>query len=200
MIDTIIFDLGGVLIDWNPRHFYKDIFSDNDKMEWFLSNVCTNEWNLEQDKGRPFTDGIAMLKKCFPEHSANIDFFYSHWEQMIKGEISGSVEILKQLKEEYKIYGLTNWSSETFPIAFDRFDFLHLFDGIVVSGIEKMIKPEKEFFQLLIERYELKIESCLFIDDDKKNTNVATELGLQVIHFTDPECLKSELRALDVSL
>ena len=198
MINTIVFDFGGVLIDWNPKYVYRKIFNDDVKMKWFLSNVCTNEWNLEQDKGRPFAEGISILKKSFPEHAANIEIFYSQWEQMLKGEVPETVDILKQLKKGYKIYGLTNWSGETFPIAFKRFDFLQLFDGIVVSGNEKMIKPDKRFFQLLLDRYELKAENCVFIDDSEKNIESAIELGFHAIQFTSPEKLKQDLKFLNL--
>ncbi|MDR2282148.1 MAG: HAD family phosphatase [Sphingobacterium sp.] len=198
MINTIVFDFGGVLIDWNPRYLYKEIFKDKEEMEWFLSNVCTTEWNLEQDRGRLFSEGISLLKKSFPEHTKNIDFFHTNWEDMLKGEITGTVQILRELKEKYKVYGLTNWSAETFPIAFSRFAFLRLFDGIIVSGEEKIIKPDKEIFQLLLERYDLRAESCVFIDDSKKNIDASIHLGFYGIHFLDSDQLKLELRKIGV--
>jgi len=195
MINTIVFDFGGVLIDWNPKYVYQSMFNDDAKMDWFLSNVCTNDWNLEQDRGRSFAEGTAILRKDFPEYSDYIDTFHSKWEQMVKGEILETVMILKELKRTYKIYGLTNWSAETFPIALNRFDFLQLFDGIVVSGEEKMIKPDKQFFQLLLNRYKLKAAECIFIDDNRKNIEAAYELGFNVIHFSSPENLRAELKA-----
>jgi 2-haloacid dehalogenase len=198
MINTIVFDFGGVLIDWNPRYLYRNIFKNENETEWFLSTICTDEWNLEQDRGRSFAEGISILKKSFPEHSINIDLFHTHWEQMLKGEISGTVEILKQLKKKYKIYGLTNWSAETFPTALNRYDFLHLFDGIVVSGTEKIIKPDYQIYQLLLDRYALKAENCLFIDDNKKNIDAASELGFWGIHFKTPDLLKSTLKEISV--
>ena len=198
MIDTIVFDFGGVLVDWNPKYVYKDVFNDDDKMEWFLSNICTNEWNLEQDRGRPFAEGIALLTEKFPAYHAQINFYYSRWEQMLKGEIAETVTILKELKKKYKIFGLTNWPAETFPIALKRFDFLQLFDGIVVSGNEKMIKPDKKLFYLLLDRYNLKAETCLFIDDSKKNIEAANEIGFNSIQFTSAEDLKHKLILLKV--
>lgn len=195
-ISTVVFDFGGVLIDWSPRYVYQHVFEDESEMEWFLSHICTNDWNLEQDRGRPFAEGIAVLSQSFPEHADNIKAFHSRWEQMMKGEISGTVQLLKQLRKKYNLYGLTNWSAETFPIALDKFDFLQLFDGIVVSGTEKMIKPDKKFFQLLLDRYTLRAENCVFIDDNKTNIDSAAELGFHVVHFKNPEQLESELNAI----
>ncbi|RFS19233.1 HAD family phosphatase [Chitinophaga silvatica] len=198
MINTIVFDFGGVLIDWNPRHLYKNVFTSNQEMEQFLSDICNDEWNLQQDKGRSFSEGISLLKNKYPAHSKNIELFYSQWEEMLNGEISGTVEILKQLKSQYKVYGLTNWSSETFPIALEKFPFLGLFDGIVVSGDEKMIKPDQKFYQLLLERYNLNAANCVFIDDNIKNVNAALTLGFHALHFTNPDKLRSDLQMLDV--
>ncbi|SEW45545.1 HAD family hydrolase [Chitinophaga arvensicola] len=198
MINTIVFDFGGVLIDWNPRHFYKNVFSNDQEMEHFLTEVCSEAWNLQQDKGRPFAEGIALLKEKHPEHAENIALFYSSWEQMLNGEIAGTVDILRRLKSKYKIYGLTNWSSETFPVALEKFEFLKLFDGIVVSGIEKIIKPEKKLFQVLLDRYDLHSADCLFIDDNILNIKAAIDLGFHAIHFTSPEKLKTDLQALKV--
>jgi len=195
MIDTIVFDFGGVLIDWNPRYVYQHIFDDETEMEWFLSHVCTNEWNLEQDRGRPFAEGIALLSESFPEHSSHIEAYHSQWQRMLNGEIAGTVKILKQLRKTHNLYGLTNWSAETFPIALDKFDFLQLFDGIVVSGTEKMIKPNKNFFQLLLDRYALTAENCVFIDDNRANIDAAMELGFHTVHFKSPDQLASALAA-----
>lgn len=185
MIKNIVFDFGGVLLDWNPGHFYKNIFTDNEEMEWFLSNICTDEWNAEQDRGRSFEEGVSILKSEYSEHAKNIELFSSQWEKMLKGEIDGSIQILKELKEKYKIYGLTNWSAETFPIVYQKYDFFKLFDGIVVSGTEKMIKPDQQFFQLLLDRYDLKAEECLFIDDNEKNIQAALDLGFKCVHFNN---------------
>ncbi len=196
MIEAIVFDFGGVLIDWNPKYVYKKIFNDDEKMNWFLSNVCTNEWNLEQDRGRPFAEGTGILKKTFPEYSEHIDAYYNNWPQMLKGEIAETVAILKELKTKFKVYGLTNWSAETFPVALEQFSFLKLFDGIVVSGVEKMIKPDKKFFELLLNRYDIKAENCVFIDDNELNIAAANELGFHAIHFTSAESLRRELKSL----
>lgn len=192
-IDTIVFDFGGVLIDWNPRHLYKTLIDDEEKMEWFLKHICTDEWNLEQDKGRSLQSGTEILTKKFPEHKNLIEAFYGNWKQMLKGEIAETVEILHELKKKFKVYGLTNWSAETFPVALERFDFLKLFDGIVVSGDEKLIKPEKEIFHLLLKRYNLRAENCVFIDDNIKNVQSAADIGFHVIHFTSSQNLRTTL-------
>lgn len=192
-IDTIVFDFGGVLIDWNPRHMYKTILDDEEKMEWFLKHICTDEWNLEQDRGRSLKSGTEILTTQFPEHKDLIEAFYGNWEQMLNGEIKETVEILYELKKKFKLYGLTNWSAETFPVALERFEFLKVFDGIVVSGDEKLIKPDKEIFDLLLKRYNLHAENCVFIDDNVRNIQAAANIGFHAIHFTSAETLKEKL-------
>ena len=194
-INTIIFDFGGVLVDWNPRHMYNTVFSDRSEMENFLAHICTDEWNLQQDKGRTLSEGTKILQNKFPEHHGNIQLFYDRWEEMLKGEIHANVALLKELKEKYKLYGLTNWSAETFPIAINRYSFFDIFDGIVVSGVEKMIKPEEEIFHLILKRYNLKSGNCLFIDDNLKNIHTAKKMGFCTIHVQE----KTDLRA-DISL
>jgi 2-haloacid dehalogenase len=192
-IDTIVFDFGGVLVDWNPRHLYKTLLDDEEEMEWFLKNICTDEWNLEQDRGRSLKEATELLTEKFPEHKDLIEAYYGNWEQMLKGEITETVEILHKLKKKFKLYGLTNWSAETFPVALERFNFFQLFDGIVVSGHEKLIKPGKEIFELLLNRYNLKANNSLFIDDNKKNVQAAANIGFHTIHFTSAENLKEKL-------
>jgi len=197
-IDTIVFDFGGVLIDWNPRHLYKTLLDDEEKIEWFLKNICTDEWNLEQDKGRSLKAATKFLTDKFPEHKNLIEAYYGQWEQMLKGEIAETVEILHELKKKFKIYGLTNWSAETFPVALERFKFFQLFDGIVVSGDEKIIKPGKEIFYLLLKRYNLRAENCLFIDDNIKNIQAAVNIGFHAIHFISAEDLKEKLLSMKI--
>jgi 2-haloacid dehalogenase len=192
-IDTIVFDFGGVLVDWNPRHLYKTLLNDEEKIEWFLKNVCTDEWNLEQDRGRSLKAATELLTEKFPEHTDLIKAYYGNWEQMLKGEIAETVEILHALKTKFKLYGLTNWSAETFPVALERFNFFKLFDDIVVSGHEKLIKPEKEIFELLLNRYDLKAKNCVFIDDNVKNVYAAANIGFHAIHFTTAENLREKL-------
>jgi 2-haloacid dehalogenase len=200
MITTIIFDLGAVLIDWNPHYMYRTIFSDEEEMKNFLATITTSDWNEEQDAGRPLAEGTEILVKQFPEHEENIRAFYGRWEEMLGDALHDTVEIFKDLKEsgKYKIYALTNWSAETFPVALERFEFLHWFDGIVVSGAEKMRKPAPEFYQLLLARHEVKAEEALFIDDNYRNILAAEKLGIQSIHFTGAEALREKFRELNV--
>ncbi|MDN3676457.1 HAD family phosphatase [Flavobacterium paronense] len=192
-IKNIVFDFGGVLVDWNPRHLYKSHFQDTAEMESFLKNICTEEWNIEQDRGRSLSDATIELQKKFPEHSASIALFYDKWEVMLKGEIPGTVALLHQLKKTYTLYGLTNWSSETIGIAYKRFSFFKEFEGIIVSGTEKLIKPDKRIYQLLLDRYSIKAEESIFIDDNIHNVKAALELGFYAIHFENPEQLEAEL-------
>ena len=196
MINTIIFDLGAVLINWHPYHLYKKIFSDEAEMRLFIDTVCTNAWNEEQDAGRTLAEGTEMLVKQFPEQEENIRAYYGRWIEMLDGPIQGSVDIFKKLKDsgEYKIYALTNWSAETFPIAQEKFDFLNWFDGVVVSGTERLRKPFPEFYQILLDRYDVKPEEAVFIDDNFRNVEAGRKLGIDSIHFTSPENLEEELQ------
>jgi len=200
MINTIIFDLGAVLIDWNPHYMYRSVFDDEEEMKNFLATVTTSDWNEEQDAGRSLQEGTELLVKQFPEHEANILLFYARWHEMLGDAFWDTVEIFKQLKEtgKYKIYALTNWSAETFPVAFERYEFLKWFDGIVVSGAEKMRKPSPKFYQILLDRYHVKPDEALFIDDNKRNVLAAEKLGIKSIHFTSAEGLKEELISLAI--
>jgi 2-haloacid dehalogenase len=196
-IENVIFDFGGVLVEWNPRFLYRDYFQDENEMEHFLHSVCTDEWNLEQDKGRSLEEGTQLLQKKFPGFHDLIQLYYDKWEQMLNGEFPETVSILYKLKEKYKIYGLTNWSAETIDIAYKRFPFFKAFDGIVVSGEEKMVKPDKRIYHLLLDRYHLKAANTVFIDDNLMNVNAAKEIGLYAIHFKNPGKLKAELSAIN---
>ncbi|MDD2305352.1 MAG: HAD family phosphatase [Prolixibacteraceae bacterium] len=195
-VENIIFDFGGVLVDWNPRYLYRNYFQDESKMEHFLHHICTDEWNLEQDRGRPLADGTRLLLEKFPEYHSLIQLYYDQWEVMLHGDIPETVSLLYQLKEKYKIFGLTNWSAETIPIAYKRFSFFQAFDGIVVSGEEKLIKPDKKLYHLLLDRYNLKAESTIFIDDNVKNINAAEEIGLIAIHFENSSQLEAKLQSI----
>lgn len=194
-INTIIFDLGAVLIDWNPRHLYRKIFSSEEEMETFLREVCTSDWNEAQDEGRTLAAGTDLLVNNFPHHEENIRAFYGRWQEMLGGEIEGTKNILQQLKEsgQYKLYALTNWSDETFPIAQAMYDSLHWFDGVVVSGREKIRKPAAAFYQLLLNRYQVTADHALFIDDNERNVIAAREFGIDSILFKNPHQLKIEL-------
>ena len=195
MINTIIFDLGAVLIDWNPRYMYRTIFSDEAEMEKFLEEITTSDWNEEQDAGRPLAHGTELLVQQYPEHEENIRAFYGRWDEMLGEAFHETVEVFRQLKEtgKYKIYALTNWSADTLPVAAARFDFLNWFDGIVVSGAEKMRKPTPEFYHILLDRYHVKAKEALFIDDNYRNILAAEKIGINCIHFTSAEELEKEL-------
>lgn len=192
-IKNIIFDFGGVLVDWNPRYVFQKYFDNEQEMESFLKHICTDKWNAEQDRGRSLKEGTEILQKQFPEHSAMIAKFYGEWEDMLKDAIHGSVEILKELNEKYPLYGLTNWSAETIDVAYRRFPFFSLFRGIVVSGEEKLIKPDPKIYQRLLNRYHLTAQECLFIDDNAENVAAARTQGIHAVQFTNPDELKEYL-------
>jgi 2-haloacid dehalogenase len=196
-ITTIIFDLGGVLIDWNPKYVFNDSYFDSEKKrEFFFNNICTSDWNEEQDAGRSIVEATEELIKQFPDWENSIRDFYGRWTDMLGGPINGTVEIFKQLKEsgKYKSYALTNWQAGLFDIALVRYNFLHWFDGRVVSGEEKIRKPFPEFYNILLNRYNVKAEEALFIDDNLRNVKAAEELGIKSIHFQNPEQLLAQLK------
>lgn len=200
MIRNIIFDFGGVLMDWDPRYFFKNYFHDDEKMEWFLKNIATDEWNAEQDRGRSLREGTEILIKQHPDWEKEIRAYYDNWPIMLRSDIPKNVEILRRLKGKFQLFGLTNWSEETFPIALENYDFFELFEGkIVVSGKEKLIKPDKAIFEVLIQRYDLKTAESLFIDDNLKNVETAKSLGFQVVHIQPEKDLEDELRKLNVN-
>ena len=199
-INTVIFDLGGVLIDWNPRHLYRKIFKTEEEINWFLENVCTAEWNDQQDAGRSFDQATNELIHKFPDHEEAIRAWYGRWQETIGGAIPETVELLKEIKAQgkYKLYALTNWSAETFPWALDNFEFLHWFEGIVVSGIEKTRKPFPEFYQILFDRYQINPAQAIFIDDNYNNVVGAGKVGLPTIHFQTAAQVRAALKSKDI--
>jgi 2-haloacid dehalogenase len=199
-IKAIIFDLGNVLIDWNPSYVFDPMFDDSEKKAHFFKHICTPDWNEEQDAGRPIQQATEELVAKHPEWKEYIEAFYEKWTDMLGGPIHQTVDIFRELKDRgrYKLYALTNWSAELFPIALERYEFLHWFDGRVVSGEEKMRKPFPKFYQVLLDRYGLQPEETLFIDDSLRNVKAAEELGIPSIHFQSPEQLRTELVKLDV--
>ena len=198
MIKNVIFDFGGVLIDWDPRYLFRNLFNDELEMEYFLDHVCNHEWNEQQDAGRPFNVAIESLKEKHPRYEKMIQYYYDDWEKMLNGEIKENTKLLPLLKGKFGLFGLTNWSAETFPIAFKRFPFLDEFDGIVVSGIEKMIKPNKGIFYLLLERFQINANASLFIDDNLKNIQTANEIGFRTIHYSNDVNVEEELKELEL--
>lgn len=202
-INTIIFDLGGVLIDWNPEYVYLDVFKgDREQMQWFFDHVCTSDWNENQDAGYPLERATADRIALFPEHEELIKMFYGRWEEMLGGPIEGTVEILRQLiaSQHYKVVALTNWSHETFPVALSTFDFLHWFEGILVSGEEKTRKPFRDIYELTLSRFNIEAEKALFIDDNLRNVEAAKTLGINSILFKNPKQLKDELRHFGIAI
>ncbi|MGE8434329.1 HAD family hydrolase [Chryseobacterium joostei] len=201
-IKNIIFDFGGVLMDWNPRYFFKDYFKDDEKMEYFLENIAQDEWNIEQDRGRTLAEGTEIQVKKFPEWEKEIRAYYDNWTVMLKSDIPQNVEVLRKLKNtEYHLFGLTNWSAETFPYALENYDFFQIFDGkIVVSGTEKLIKPDPKIWYVLLERYNIQAGESVFIDDNPKNIEMAQSLGFETIQVTPETNLEQELAGLGIEL
>ena len=199
-IKNIIFDFGGVVMDWNPRYFFKDYFNDDEKMEYFLKNIATDEWNIEQDRGRSLADRTDFQVEKHPEWEKELRAYYDNWTMMLKSDIPENVEILRKLEHsKYELFGLTNWSAETFPFALENYDFFKIFkDKIVVSGAEKMIKPDPEIWNVLLERYQIKAEESVFIDDNFKNIETKKKLGFICVHIKENTDLKKELRNLGV--
>ena len=197
-INTVVFDLGGVLIDWNPDYVFKKIFSSDEELQWFYKNICTSEWNEEQDAGRPLKEGTDLLIKQFPDQEENIRAFYDRWEEMLGGPIHGTLEVFRELKEKpaVKTYALTNWSAETFPVALSRYDFLHWVNGRVVSGEEKTRKPFSEIYETLINRFEIDPSTAIYTDDNIRNLHPAKELGFTTIHFQSPAQFREDLQKL----
>lgn len=197
MPSTVVFDLGNVLVEWNPRRLYEQLIPDPDALERFFSTVVTNDWIRAQDAGRSFADGIAVLSAEFPHYDAEIRAFWERWEEMVPGPIHGTVEILSELKRRgTPLYALTNWSAETFPLARPRFPFFDWFDGIVVSGEIGLVKPDARIYRHLLDQFGLRAEDCIFIDDSPANVAGADAVGITGLHFTSPEKLRQDLARL----
>lgn len=191
----VVFDIGQVLIEWDPRHLYRDLFDGyEDLMEDFLDNVCSPAWNQEQDRGRPWADAVAQLTAEHPDCAELIRSYDELWEQMVPGPIPGTPEILAELKARgVPVYAITNFSADKFALSQQRFDFLNSFDGIVVSGIEKVIKPDPKIYRILLDRYGIDAADCLFIDDNPDNVESARAVGMTAHHFAGAEALRRDL-------
>ncbi len=198
----IAFDLGAVLIDWDPRYLYRKLFNGDDEgMEHFLAEVCSPAWNVQQDAGRSFAEAIAVLAKQYPEQRELISAYFERWEEMLGGAIEGSVEILRMVKElGFEVAALSNWSAETYPLAHKQFDFLNWFEVMVLSGKEKVVKPDPAIYRILLERTGRQAENCIFIDDSLINVQAARELGIASIHFQSPSQLRKELSSMHPEL
>ena len=199
-IKAIIFDYGNVLIEWNPRYVYQDHFpNDPEGMENFLEEVDFMGWNAHQDRGRTFKEGVADLSAQFPQHAHLIQAYHDNWKDSIGKSFTDTVEIMKELKQKgYPLYGLSNWSAETFPYAREKFDFFELLDDMVISGHVGYVKPEPEIYQLILEKIKRPAQECLFVDDSLPNIQQADKMGFETIHFRSPEQLADRLRELNI--
>lgn len=198
MIKNIIFDFGGVLVDWNPHYLFDDYFKNIEESTWFIENVCNSEWNAEMDGGKPFAQGVAERTALFPQYEEALKLYETNWMDTMGEEIPGMYELIKSLKNNGfpVIYGLTNWSAETFPIVQKKYHIFDLIDNIVVSGEVKQLKPNPEIYLTLLNKYHLKAEESLFIDDNIKNVEGAKAVGINAIQFKGTECLRKELQIL----
>jgi 2-haloacid dehalogenase len=197
---AIIFDLGGVLIEWNPRYLYGSLFNGDDQaMEYFLSEICTPEWNNELDRGKPFGEAVVELARKYPDYKELILAYQSRWGEMVPDAINPTVTVMEELKNNgYNISALSNWSAETFPQMLNRFAFLDWFDEIVLSGEIGSVKPEKRIYEALLDKIDLNASSCLFIDDSVPNIKMADNLGFQTILFSSAEQLRADLLASSI--
>jgi 2-haloacid dehalogenase len=196
---TVVFDLGGVLVDWDPRHLYRDLFDNPDEMESFLAEVTTAEWNAHQDAGRPWAEAVELLVAEHPERRELIEAFHRRWPEMLAGEIPGTVDVLAELRATgVRLVALSNWSAETFPLARERFDFLAWFEGIVISGDVGVNKPDRRIFEHLTAQFCIEPADALFIDDSPANVEAASALGFCAIQFTDAIALRLELVRLEL--
>lgn len=197
-IDTVVFDLGGVLIDWNPRYLYRSLFDGDDAaMERFLADVCTPEWNHRQDEGRPWADAVAELVARWPEHRERIEAYDRRWPETLGGPIVENVALLAELRRTpRRLFALSNWSAEKFPVALARYEFLSWFDGILISGEVGVAKPDPAIFHHLVERFGIEPASTVFIDDHAANVETGAALGFAAIHYREPSTLRGDLRDL----
>ena len=202
-IDTIIFDLGGVLIDWNPEYVFLDVFNGNrEEMNWFFDNICTHDWNENQDAGYPIEKATEERVARFPAFEELIRLYYGRWVDMLGGPIHETVDVLDKLikSNKYKVVALTNWSHETFPIALEKFEFLHWFEGIVVSGEEKTRKPFKEIYNITLDKFNIVAENSIFIDDNLRNIEAANQIGINGILFQNANKLIEELKTYNIHI
>ncbi|MBQ6742494.1 MAG: HAD family phosphatase [Bacteroidales bacterium] len=190
---NIIFDFGNVLVQWHPELIYKEHFGDEAKAWWFLRHVADNEWRGRIDAGESSDACIRELKAKYPEYVDAVELYRSHWKEMLTGEVPGMRELLTEVLKKYEVFGLTNWSMETFPEARERFGILQMIDRYVVSAEEHLIKPDPRLFRVLLDRYQLKAEDCIFVDDNPDNVAAACRMGMHGIHFIGADDLRQKL-------
>lgn len=199
MTKTVVFDVGNVLLDWNPRYLYRKLLPTEDEVEHFLNHICTAAWNAEQDRGRPWRKAVDELSERYPEHANLIRAFDERWHETLSGPIQGTVEVLRELAAaDVPLYALTNFSAEKFDEVCEIYDFFALFRGIVVSGTERLIKPDPAIFRTLLERFPFAPQQAIFIDDSLHNLEAASQFGMNTIHFTSPSALRARLRELEL--
>lgn len=191
---NIIFDFGNVLVEWQPERVYGEYFGDEAKAWWFLRHVADLDWRQRIDAGESQDACIAELKARQPEYAEAIELYRSHWREMLTGEVPGMRQLLSEVQQKYEVYGLTNWSMETFPEAREHFGILQLIDRYVVSGAERLVKPDPRLFHVLLDRYGLKAEECTFVDDNPDNVAAARALGMEGIVFHGAEDLRKQLK------
>lgn len=192
---VMVFDLGGVLIDWNPRYLYRKMFNGDDKeMEYFLSIVCSLEWNETMDAGKPFAQAVKERSELYPQYERYIRAYDERWVEMVKGEIADTVSILAKVKERgYPLFALSNWAVETYTLVKERFHFLDWFDEVIISGEIKMAKPDRAIFDYFLSRVGRRADECLFIDDNARNIETAQALGFKTVHYSSPQHLRDQL-------
>ncbi len=198
MIKNVIFDFGCVLVYWSQHNLYDTHFGSKEKTDWFVDNICTWEWNNQTDLGKSFAESIAEKVAEYPEWETEIRMYWERWEDMLNGEVPGMKEWICELKNAgYKVYGLSNWSHETFPMVKDKYEAFCMMDGIVMSGEELIAKPDLRIYKILLERYGLKAEECVFIDDRKENIEAGEQVGIRGILFEDCEQAKQAFHVLN---
>jgi 2-haloacid dehalogenase len=197
---TVVFDVGGVLVDWDPRHLYRSLFpGDEPAMERFLAEICSPDWNAQQDAGRPFAQAIEELVGRHPEFRDEIEAYWLRWAETLGEPLHDSVELVDELRRAgVRLLALTNWSAETYPTGRRRYPFLDWFEAIVVSGEERIAKPDPRIFRLLLDRFGLEAESTVFIDDSEANVRAAADVGMIAIRFEGAAELRERLIALGV--
>jgi len=195
-LTTLIFDLGGVLIDWNPEYVFRQLIPDVERRQYFFDHICTHDWNVEQDAGRRIAVATQQLVNQHPDWESEIRAYYGRWEEMLGGPIPETVDLLREIRDrgQHRLLALTNWSNETFPVALARYDFLQWFEGIVVSGDEQTRKPFPDIYQTLLKRYQVDPAQAVFIDDAIKNVEGAKNVGIRGIHFQNAAGLRQILK------
>jgi 2-haloacid dehalogenase len=201
-LPVLVFDFGGVLIDWNPRYLYRKVFNnEEEEVEKFLNEVGFFEWNQLQDAGRPFSEAVADLCARHPQYCDLIHLYDERYDESINGPIQASVEILQELHEAgFCLYGLSNWPAEKFPLVRRKYAFFSWFDDIIVSGEVHLAKPDARIFRLLLDRIARPASECLLIDDSRSNIQAAQALGFRTILFRSPQQLREQLQGMGLLL